>query len=675
MNLLDMLKRFSQMVVFPTGIATVMFLSLGISAQPSLSEGYSSDVASPLTESTLTESESLVREIERGLRVRTFDRPGAESTPSSLTNDHFVYLPLVLYDYPEVTDGIRVSTTGRDVNQCGSVDLPCRSIQYAVNLAQSGDAILVAGGTYVYNASADIFKQLGTTAVVVIVNKELTILGGYNPDNWRMRDPDRYETIIDGRNEYRGVFVLKAASATGLEMKGVTIRNGLGRADPNRSGNDKIFGFGGGMLVEGGALALENVLFQNNTVVGEDTTSEYGGAGSGGGLALRNTTAIVSLRDITFDGNRAEGGWGPERGGLALGGGMYTYQSTVSGDIIRFIDNIAEGGYSSGDGFSGNLHADAQGGGAAFQRGSVITLKNVEVTGNRAMGGDAPSGNPGGAFGGGFFTEDADLALYDGFVFNNTARGGSGVNDGSTSGAGYARGGGIATADGEFEIVRTSVIGNLAQGGDGQTRKGSAAGGGIGSVRFTGDFLTKITNCIIADNQAKLGNGGGSVGGGGGGLWLQGTEAEISHTTFAQNALSSSSMQGQAILIMAYATPTGSQADIYYSVIANHKDGTGAVALHSKSDNSENVANLYRGLWANNSQNTNTDGLFTGLDTMVQARSASFVSPGPPNYDYHIQETSMAKDRANDSTVSNDIDQQSRPSGNGSDIGADECVH
>jgi hypothetical protein len=605
----------------------------------------------------------------------------AENHPeiSENSRDFKVYLPLVATASPvaDVVEGIRVSsTTGQDVKGCGSRATPCRSIQYAINQSQCGDTILVAGGTYTYNPSTDIFNQLGNTGVIIVVNKVLTILGGYDPNNWYMADPDQFKTIIDGENAYRGVYVLKTNSPTDLHMEGFTIQNGLGLADRNRLGNDGIFGFGGGMLVEGAGLTLKDIVFKNNRAVGVTTSSTYGGSGSGGGLAVRNPPSLIRLKNILFEENRAEGGRGPERGGLALGGGLYTYQSAVLGENITFVNNVAVAANTNGDGYSANLHADAQGGAAAFQRGSVVTLRTARAIGNIARGGDALQGNPGGAFGGAFFTENADLALYDGFVSDNLARGGDGINDGSTPGAGYARGGGIATANGEVLIIRTSVINNTSRGGDGQVRMGSASGGGIGSVRYVGDYLVKITNSVIAGNLAQLGNGTKVVGGGGGGIWLQGTEACIHHTTFARNRVSSSSMQGQAILLLADAAPTPSTADIYYSIIADHTNDMGVAAVHSKlnDSNTSNMANLYQGLWACNSKDINPEGRFTGLSTMIEANSAGFVSPGYPDYDYHIQGTSAAKDRATGSPTGSDIDYQIRPTGGSSDIGADEYV-
>src|SRR5690606_32160668 len=71
-----------------------------------------------------------------------------------------------------------VAASGTDSGNCTSPSSPCRSIQYAVNQAASGDRILVASGTYTYNASHDQCTFLLTRAVVCVANKSLSILGG-----------------------------------------------------------------------------------------------------------------------------------------------------------------------------------------------------------------------------------------------------------------------------------------------------------------------------------------------------------------------------------------------------------------------------------------------------------------------------------------------------------------
>ena len=120
-----------------------------------------------------------------------------------------------------------VAASGTDTGNCSSPGAPCHTIQYAVNQSASGDRILVAQGTYVYNAATDPCSFFLTRAVVCFANKRLTILGGYSTSNWSTANPAANLTVIDGQNARRGVaFVGISNPATHLDMEGFTIQNG-----------------------------------------------------------------------------------------------------------------------------------------------------------------------------------------------------------------------------------------------------------------------------------------------------------------------------------------------------------------------------------------------------------------------------------------------------------------
>lgn len=582
---------------------------------------------------------------------------------------------------------LRVAPTGSDVEDCGSAELPCRTIQYAVNRAASGDTILVAAGTYTYtyDPKTDQCRFLITQAVVCFVNKHLTILGGYSPDNWLHPDPERNLTVIDGENRYRGVVVVSHGSMAGLRMEGFTIRNG--RAQGASSGSDwDTTAFGGGMWAQNSAVTLRDVVFENNVARGGDTSSGAGGTASGGGLAIQSPPpgSVSVLERVVFRNNRAIGGTGAVRGGLALGGGMFTYQAVVSGTVLTFVDNIAQAGSSDGNGTFNGLDADALGGGAAFQHGSVIMLSNVRAIGNQAVGGSAGARNGtrgGGGFGGAFHSEEAVVDLSEGWIQGNRVQGGSG---GERGGVGF--GGGLEFLNSNVTLKRVWVIGNVAISGEASILNGYAGSPGGGGAYLWGfrtpSYSGELINVVFADNQIVMPSSGRSdLGGGGGGLVVQGMVVTITHGTFAQNRFAGNLVSGQAILVHGTEGSRGipGVANIRYSIIADHvhpyTDHTSALTVSEGSQ-----AHLYRCLFSGNTNNTNLNGrplppgVITGMDTVITATSVGFTSPGAPDYDYHVLPTSPAVDKAIGSTTNDDIDAQSRPYGHASDIGADEYV-
>jgi hypothetical protein len=512
--------------------------------------------------------------------------------------------------------------------------------------------------------------------VVCAKDPDFTLLGGFSTSNWNTPDPDTNLTIIEGQNEYRGVFLLGTGPTTKFRMEGFTIRRGLAQGIPTRDGDDKFFAYGGGMFVDLGyppsaskEIVLRNLIFKNNKAIGDDH-DPYGGSGIGGGLALRSVTN-GTFENLTFEGNEARGGDGSQRGGYGIGGGFHGLYVYAICSHTTLINNIARGGNSSGSGrYNGEL-ADGLGGGAATH-GYSITMNDVVATGNQAIGGNATE-EGGCAVGAGLFAENATLALTDAEVRGNHSVGGD-ARDG-----GLAGGGGIDVHNSNLYLDRAHVVGNTATGGastTGNGKSGQPGGAGVYAVRFQGDTDIRIENSVIAANSLQFGAAGSdSVGGGGGGLWLQGTEAEIIHTTIAGNRLFGSTLIGNGLLLVGFSCATPSVAQIDYTVISDHPDSSGVGALFVMAGG--NTANLRRTLWAGNHEDTNAEwwdhGTINDSDPL-HASSAGFVSPGAPNYDYHILASSPARDQATGSSIPTDIDGEQRVDCGPLDIGADEYL-
>ena len=582
---------------------------------------------------------------------------------------------------------IHVTPTGTDSPECGSADEPCQNIQYAVNQSTSGDTILVAGGTYTYQSSLDTCSFLVTRAVVCLLNKHLTILGGYSPSNWSNPDPEANPTIIDGNNSRRGIAIEAYGTTASLHMEGFTIQNGL--AQGLGSGGDfQTSATGGGIWAHGGSVNLRNVKLRNNRAIGGNTTTQYGGSGSGGGLSIQSPAGGVSstLELVVFEGNKALGGTGSQRGGLGYGGGIFTYEAIINANDVTFLNNIAQAGNSSGKGVdSSGLRADALGGGAGFAERSNVTLTNVTATGNQTIGGNAGTAsdaNGGGSFGGAFYAEGNTVSLTDAIIKANTATGGTATN------GGFSMGGGIMADSAHITMDRAQLIGNSSISGASHTANGNAGqpgGGGAYLTSFAGlsGITANIVNTIVADNKIEVGSPGRFTGGGGAGMTIQAINADIVYSTFAHNEFVGPYLTqltfGQALMLIGLYGESGkpASADIDYTIFASHvnsdTDNTSALTIIRNS-----TANLNRGIFSNNTNNTNINnkpippGTIYGLSSMLQMGDLKFVSPGEPDCDYHLLPASPAIDMAPSSNIQVDVDGQPRPYNYIPDIGADE---
>src|SRR5262249_24626566 len=223
-------------------------------------------------------------------------------------------------------------------------------------------------------------------AVVCVVNRQLTLLGGFNPPNWDTSAGDPHATILDGGDQGRALRIQRTGPnepATSLEMDGFTIQHGL--AQGRTSGDtSQTWCFGGGMLAEHSALTLRNLVFLDNRAIGGSTSQAEGGRGAGGALAINahprsGSTSTAALVNVTFDGNQALGGAGLTRGGYALGGALFTFFTTVTGDGLVFQNNSVTAGSTNGAGVSGGEKGDGLGGAVAVEQGGTLDLHPIQA--------------------------------------------------------------------------------------------------------------------------------------------------------------------------------------------------------------------------------------------------------------------------------------------------------
>ena len=572
-----------------------------------------------------------------------------------------------------------VAPSGSDSGDCSSPDTACRTLQFAVNKSASGDTILVAEGTYTFDGSVFYECPTWTSAVICYTNKDLTILGGYSTSNWFSADPDEHLTVIDGQNAHRGVMLVgfNTSRTYYLTMEGFTIQNA-------RALGPNTMSIGAGMLIQHAAVNLQDMVFKDNLAIGQSVSSGDGGSADGAGLRLESTPngSVNLLRNVVFDNNQSIGGNGVDRGGVAFGA-LFVYNAAVVVEDGVFTNNLAQGGNGSGSGTSkiNGLQADALGAGIAVEDGAV-DLRRVTITGNIAQGGNAAQLG-GGAYGAGVFVEGvgstnvSSLTLSDAYVANNSAIGG----DANTGGP--AVGGGVVGTNSAVMLDRVSSVANLALGGDSTTQgtPGLGAGGGIylSALRW-GIPKATMKNIVVADNKAAQGSGNGTIGnGGGGGVIVHGMDVDISHATIARNHLEYPLILAHGLLVQPWPLANGSiPANVLLSnsIVANHAGGddrTTAITCQVGSS-----LTFVDGMFAGNSDDINADGTpipvgsIYGLESVVSSRSAGFLSPGAPYYNYNIRTDSSAVDQAETSTVEVDVDGFSRPYGYAADLGGHE---
>jgi len=578
---------------------------------------------------------------------------------------------------PDYTTILVSQSTGSDVVGCGTGSAaPCKSIQYAVNRAASGDRILVAAGTYTYTG-ADPCTSLNTRSVVCFMDKQLTILGGYSTSNWTTADPVANLTIIDGGSQYRGVAIQHVSGVASLNMEGFTIQNG--KAVGLSVGNQYTgHAFGAGLYAALGSVNLKNMIFKNNTAMGGSSAS-YAQAGwaFGGGLAIQGpNSGLSTLENITFTNNQALGGSGSDSGGNSLGGGLMVVSAALTANNLTFTNNVARGGNTSGNACGVNPPGGGFGGAISIQYNHEQNFSNITATGNQAYGGNSTGSSScgGHAIGGSVFMEQSTVHFSDARFQGNSSTGGTGTLNG-----GIGWGGALYSERVNFSLDRVQVVANTTTSGNstsGSGRAGAVGGGGAYLAAWDGgNYKVTIVNSLFADNSAVMGPLGLKTNGGGGGaIFLLGTGADITHSTFANNKLLNGISLGQGILVMPAPLAGGGQkvgnATIKYCIFTDHTNSypwnNSAVEILSSPGNLSYVWFGNNTSDANLPVGTPTDHIWTSLT------SAGYTAPSAPNYDYHLLEDSPVIDLAETSTTSVDLDNIARPAGPKPDLGSYE---
>ena len=303
-----------------------------------------------------------------------------------------------------------------------------KKLKDAVANAETGDVILVKGEIKASNAP-------GNYGQIPVTGKKITI----KKDGSGAAIIDANKGGLSSGNTSR-IFELSGSGAE-LTIDGVDLKNG------------KAAGEGGGVLVDGGKLTL-----QNGATI---TTCEA--STNGGAIAVKNS-GIVTANGAEVKLNKADG----------KGGGVY-----VEGSASRFK--------ASG----GKLQSNEakQGGGAIYiEHGSVTLENNVELSANNAAGSN----------GGAVYVDKQGMLTINGALLKS--------NNATKPSSTIGHGGGIfvtgdAGSQGKVVMSSGSIESNIA------SINGSNFEGSGGGVCIDGQGVFEMSGGEIKENKAK--NGGG----------------------------------------------------------------------------------------------------------------------------------------------------------------------
>lgn len=286
----------------------------------------------------------------------------------------------------------------------GSEAHPYNTIQEALNAAPSGALIKVAGGIYPEN-------------IVLNGTNSLTLQGGYQTENFGVRNPVLYPARIQGNNA-TNVITMEFTGGSGTEamvtIDGFTVsggRRGICITDQGNGGllhanirnnsvvhNSGLAGgddYGGGVFLRGAVATVtgntiasnscgkgaglavfllddtRSILILSNTILSNTIRADHGG-----GVYIGARKGLVSRNMIRNNRIANSYGWG---GGMIVDGGVYTgYSDTV---CLVLSHNT----------YTGN-HAPSMGGGLYIDEGANVRLHNELIVKNTTADGQRNGG-------------------------------------------------------------------------------------------------------------------------------------------------------------------------------------------------------------------------------------------------------------------------------------------
>jgi hypothetical protein len=300
------------------------------------------------------------------------------------------------------------------------------SVQEAVDAAQSGATLKIAGYCSQTQTRASPAGYAGPLVIeqVALINKALTLQGGYNAEDWsETADPIAYPTVLDARQSGRALVISGSISPT---IEGLRLINGdAANLGGYRDLLGEIVDVGGALYVLNASPIIRRGEIRSSTAATGGSAALIGSAAllehniirssvatdRGGGVALLQSPATLHANTIYT--NTA-----------MLGGGVYLLSSAAELRDNTIYENIST---QSGGGLYletsgarvldnhiwGNSAANA--GGGVHLRLSATALEGNTIRDNRA------------ALGGGLFLELSNSVLNAELVQYNMAEMGGGI--------------------------------------------------------------------------------------------------------------------------------------------------------------------------------------------------------------------------------------------------------
>ena len=377
---------------------------------------------------------------------------------------------------------VAVGGNNSPTNRCDNSNDPCKSVQYALKWASTGERICVADRDDLVGPST----YYGT----IVITRSVTLDGAWaahpNPlgGGWIFTSvPCAPENVVLSGGGTQRVISITHASPT-IYCFTITNGNAGGAADqPNH---------GGGIAAENASpIIIGNIIAGNYGC----TTMACTGYGRGGGIFLDTVSSSAVISDNLIADNVADDAtWGQ-------GGGIYLVNASpqVLSNTIR--NNRA--GHSAGDG-----------GGIAVLGGSPLIADNDFL---QNVAGQGVMGN-----GGGIYVSSGSPVTIERNLFERNV-----ALQGTASAGLYSRGGGICFG-GSLALIRDNrLYGNTATTGP------RGLGGGMYLSHLSAAALV-AGNIISGGNRASY-----AADGYGGGLYLEECDATVAENQVVRNIASS----------------------------------------------------------------------------------------------------------------------------------------